>query len=110
VVAFTASWSFAPIEPGEYWSPEDDVYQFGLLALTLLSGVEIDNRATRLHVDELTSRRFGLPQVIKATLYKKPSWPKSAGELLARIPSTRDYSRQLRHERWERCDRRIRPD
>jgi hypothetical protein len=63
VRADAAAWRFAPSDIGAFWRPADDVYQVGLLMLTLLAGEEVDNTVGRVDVNQ-SSRGYGLLQAI----------------------------------------------
>lgn len=77
---------FAPRDLISFWRPADDVYQVGLLMLTLLSGSEIENSAKKADVTALTSSQFGLREAIKSAISIKSARPQTATDLLGALP------------------------
>ena len=86
VRADLANWRFAPSDIGAFWRPADDVYQVGLLALTLLAGEEVTNTVRKVDVNQLTSRHYGLRDTIKEAISVKSQRPQTASELMALLP------------------------
>lgn len=86
VPADLATWSFAPPVIGAYWRPADDVYQVGLLMMTLLHGSEITNDYGAVAVNRLTSKDFGLRAVIKKAIGSRASRHMTATELADDLP------------------------
>ncbi len=87
--ADVANWAFAPSDIGAFWKPADDVYQVGLLMMTLLHGDEVTNEFGAIAVNRLTSRTFGLRQVIKTAIGPRSRRFADAGELAKALPSGR---------------------
>ncbi len=86
VPADVASWPYAPSDIGAFWRPADDVYQVGLLMLTLLAGEEVDNTVGKVYVNQLTSRGYGLRDAIKMAISVKSQRPQTASELSRLLP------------------------
>lgn len=86
VRADVAAWPYAPSDIGSFWRPADDVYQVGLLMLTLLSGEEIDNTVGKVDVNPLTSRGYGLREAIKKAISPKAQRPQTASDLSQLLP------------------------
>lgn len=89
VRADLATWRFAPSDIGAFWRPADDVYQVGLLMLTLLAGEEVTNTVRKVDVNQLTSRHFGLRDAIKAAISPKSQRPQTASGLVQVLPAGR---------------------
>jgi serine/threonine protein kinase len=86
VRADAATWHFAPTDIGAFWRPADDVYQVGLLMLTLLAGEEVWNSVRKVDVNQLTSRGYGLREAIKKAISVKSQRPQTATELVQLLP------------------------
>lgn len=78
--------AFSPKELIAFWHPADDVYQVGLLAMTLLTGTQVTNDVKKVDVNQMTSRDFGLRDAIKAAIGPKSARPQSAEALRSIIP------------------------
>lgn len=78
---------YAPSDIGAFWRPADDVYQVGLLMMTLLAGEETGNTARKVDVNQLTSRAFGLREAIKKAISVKSQRPQTAAELIDLLPT-----------------------
>lgn len=87
--ADVANWAFAPSDIGAFWKPADDVYQVGLLMMTLLHGDEVTNEYGAIAVNRLTARDFGLREVIKAAIGPRSRRFANAGELSEALPRPR---------------------
>ena len=87
VRADAASWNYAPGDIGAFWRPADDVYQVGLLMLTLLAGVEVDNTVGKVDANQLTSRGYGLREAIKKAISVKSQRPQTASDLSQLLPA-----------------------
>jgi serine/threonine protein kinase len=87
VRADVAAWPYAPSDIGSFWRPADDIYQVGLLMLTLLSGEEVDNTVGKVDVNQLTSRGYGLREAIKKSISVKSQRPQTASDLLGLLPA-----------------------
>lgn len=74
---------FAPRDLGAFWRPADDVYQVGLLMLTLLSGEEMTNEVGKVAVNHCTSPEGILRPAIKAALSVRSRRPRTSDEFLA---------------------------
>ena len=59
---------FKPPRAIRYWRPTEDIYQIGLLALTLLSGEIITNDVKKPFVNKWTSKDGHLRAVIKRAI------------------------------------------
>ena len=81
VRADLAAWAFAPHDLGAWWRPADDVYQVGLLMMTLLTGEEMTNGTKKPSVNKVTSRDSALRGAIKAAISVKSRRPQAAGDL-----------------------------
>lgn len=81
-----ATWCYAPRDIGAFWRPADDVYQVGLLMMTLLTGVPTDNAAGKVDVNRITSRGYGLREAIKRAISVKSQRPQTASELASILP------------------------
>ena len=88
VQADLANWADAPPDLGAYWRTADDVYQVGLLMLTLLSGEEVDNTVRKVDVNQLTTRGYGLRQAIKNAISVKSQRPQTATDLAQLLPGS----------------------
>jgi serine/threonine protein kinase len=86
VPADLATWSFAPAGIGAYWRPADDVYQIGLLMMTLLLGSEVTNDYGAVAVNQLTSKELGLRTVIKKAIGPRSRRYATAAELAEDLP------------------------
>jgi serine/threonine protein kinase len=86
VRADMAAWPYAPSDIGSFWRPADDVYQVGLLMLTLLAGEEVDNTVGKVDVNQLTSRGYGLRVAIKQAISTKAKRPQTASDLSQLLP------------------------
>ena len=74
--------AFVPCDIGAFWRPADDVYQVGLLALTLLAGEEVTNTVRKVDVNQLASRHFGLRETTRQqAISVKAQRPQTASEL-----------------------------
>jgi serine/threonine protein kinase len=87
--ADVANWVFAPSDIGAFWRPADDVYQVGLLMMTLLHGDEVTNDYGAIAVNRLTSRDFGLREIVKTAIGPRSRRFANAGELAAALPRGR---------------------
>ena len=86
VRADAAAWHYAPSDIGAFWRPADDVYQVGLLMITLLSGEETGNTVRKVDVNQLTTRGYGLREAIKAAISVKSQRPQTARDLSQLLP------------------------
>ena len=87
VRADVAAWPYAPSDIGAFWRPADDVYQVGLLMLTLLAGRPIDNTVGKVDVNQLTTRGYGLRLAIKLAISTKAKRPQTASDLAKLLPA-----------------------
>jgi|SRR5665648_113078 len=87
VRADVAAGPYAPSDIGSFWRPADDVYQLGLLMLTLLAGEEVDNTVGRVYVNQFTSRGYGLREAIKQAISPKSQRPQTASDLSQLLPA-----------------------
>jgi serine/threonine-protein kinase len=78
---------YAPRDIGAFWRPADDVYQVGLLMMTLLSGELVGREVRKADVTPLTTRGYGLREAIKSAISVKAQRPQSATELSQLLPS-----------------------
>lgn len=85
VVADLASWDFAPPDLGKYWKTADDVYQVGLLMMTLLTGEDVTNVVRSTDVTQATARGSQLAAAIKRAIASRARRPQTAGELAAML-------------------------
>lgn len=81
VRADIANWPFAPADIGAFWRPADDVYQVGLLMMTLLSGEEITHHYGARAANAVTSKGYGLREVIKKAIGPRSRRHTTASEL-----------------------------
>jgi serine/threonine protein kinase len=88
VQADLANWAYAPYDVGAHWRTADDVYQVGLLMLTLLSGWEVDNTVIKADVNQLTTRGYGLREAIKKAISVKSQRPQTATDLAQLLPGS----------------------
>jgi len=86
VRADVAAWPYAPSDIGSFWRAADDVYQLGLLMLTLLAGEEVDNTVGRVYVNQFTSRGYGLREAMKQAISPKSQRPQTASDLSQLLP------------------------
>lgn len=86
VVADMATWDFAPPDLGRYWKAADDVYQVGLLMMTLLTGREITNDIRSTDVTQATVRASRLGAAIRRAIAGRSRRPHTADELAAILP------------------------
>jgi serine/threonine protein kinase len=70
VAADAYTQAYKPPLLGTWWAPSDDVYQVGLLAMTLLAGSPVGNEVTKWDVNQFTSRG-SLREVIKKAISVK---------------------------------------
>lgn len=68
VIVDAYSPAFKPPHVGKYWQASDDVYQVGLLALTLLSGTVMTNDVKKPIVNQLVQKDDVLRDVIKKAI------------------------------------------
>lgn len=77
---------FLPRDVGVWWRPADDMYQVGLLMMTLLTGEDIGNDFKVTDANQVTSKTFGLREPLKDCLRVRARRLQNASELLARLP------------------------
>lgn len=63
---------FMPPDAGTWWRPADDVYQIGLLMMTLLTSHEYGNDVTFPEITAMTSHGAGLREAIRGCLRPRP--------------------------------------
>jgi serine/threonine protein kinase len=84
VIADAYNRAFRPPGLGMFWDRSDDIYQVGLLAMTLLSGEQQTNEVKKPAVNQLTSRGQ-LREVIKQAISVKSQRYESAEEMSAAL-------------------------
>lgn len=72
---------FMPRDAGVWWRPADDMYQVGLLMMTLLCGTEVGNDVKVPEVNQVTSRHGGLRDPLKSCLRVRARRVQTAGDL-----------------------------
>ena len=65
-----------------FWRPADDVYQVGLLVITLLSGERVTNEYSAAAVNALTTKASRLRPVIKQAISSRGRRFLSAAEMI----------------------------
>jgi serine/threonine protein kinase len=68
VVVDAYSPAFKPPKVGKHWLSSDDIYQVGLLALTLLSGSIVTNDVKKPFVNQWTAKEDRLRNVLKRAI------------------------------------------
>lgn len=77
---------FMPRDAGVWWRPADDMYQVGLLTMTMLTGELMGNHVRMPDVTAATSRGYGLRPAVKNCLRVKAQRVQTAEDLLAQLP------------------------
>jgi serine/threonine protein kinase len=91
-----ASWPYAPPGIQTFWDARDDIYQVGLLTLSLLTGTDVTNDATRRFVNTATADPELREVVKKAISRSRTERYAGAGEMADALAALRPATSRRR--------------